>query len=114
MEEIKFNYVKIYRLHQWAEKMIRRRKILSVVNCLYDEKKVNLLPGGISALHHASKPSMKNYQKVTFPGKLLFSVVLPGVVLMQLTNPTTDIILAKHSTYLKEVSFPQYNEVEVE
>lgn len=33
---------------------------------------------------------------------------------MQLTNPTTDIILAKDSTYLKEVSFPQYNEVEVE
>lgn len=60
--------------------MIRHRKILSVVNCLYDAKKVNPLPGGISVLHNASKLSMRNYQKVTFLGKLLFSVVLPGVV----------------------------------
>lgn len=88
MEEIKFNYVKIYRLHQWAEKMIRHRKILSVVNCLYGEKKVNLLPGGISALHHASKPSRRNYQKVTFLEELLFPVVLSGVDLMQLSNST--------------------------
>lgn len=88
LEEIKFNYVKIYRLHQWAAKMIRHRKILSVVNCLYGEKKANLLPGGISALHHASKPSRRNYQKVTFLEELLFSVVLPGVDLMHLSNST--------------------------
>lgn len=70
---------------------------------------MNLLPGGISALHHASKPSMKNYQKVTFLGKLLFSVVLPGVVLMQLSNSTSDVVFGTDSTYLIEVSFPQYS-----
>ncbi|WP_227687736.1 hypothetical protein, partial [Klebsiella quasipneumoniae] len=58
------------------------------LNCLYGEKKVNLLPGGISALHHASKPSRRNYQKVTFLEELLFPVVLSGVDLMQLSNST--------------------------
>ncbi|AHE47250.1 hypothetical protein KP13_03977 (plasmid) [Klebsiella pneumoniae subsp. pneumoniae Kp13] len=53
MEKIKFNYVKIYRLHQWAEKMIRHRKLLSEVDFIYNAKKVNALPGGISDLHNA-------------------------------------------------------------
>jgi hypothetical protein len=43
--------------------MIRHSKILSVVNCLYEEK-VNLLPGGISALQCLE--TLRNYQKVTF------------------------------------------------
>ncbi|OON52049.1 hypothetical protein BU230_16515 [Klebsiella pneumoniae] len=62
--------------------------VRTFLNCLYGEKKVNLLPGGISALHHASKPSRRNYQKVTFLEELLFPVVLSGVDLMQLSNST--------------------------
>ena len=63
--------------------MTRHRIAASYVKRLYDAQKVNPLPGGKSSLHSASNPSMRNYQKVTFSGKLLFSVVLPGVDLMQ-------------------------------
>lgn len=93
--------------------MRRHSKRLSVVKFLYDAKNVNTLLSGISVLHNASKPTMSNHKKVTFREKLLFLVVLPGVVLMQLSHSTTDIVLANESSYLKDVGFPQYSGGEV-
>lgn len=93
--------------------MRRHSKRLSVVKCLYDAKNVNPRLSGISVLHNASKPTMSNHKKVTFREKLLFSVVIPGVVSMQLSHSTTDIVLAKDSMYLKAVSFPRYSGGEV-
>lgn len=46
--------------------MTRHRIAASYVKRLYDAQKMNPLQGGKSALHNASNPSMRNYQKVTF------------------------------------------------
>ena len=75
--------------------MTRHRIAASHVKRLYYAKKMTPLPGGKSALHNASNPPMSNYQKVTFLGKLLFSVVLPGVDLMQPSYSVSSLILPR-------------------